>query len=98
MSIKTGLQPKGRIQAFHYLSFPITHISRHLHRITHEGVPTRMMYSCFVVYNVHCQSCSLSKRTELVVDRFDLNGVQWNERGLTCTLVRHILGLKGIQF
>ena len=54
-----------------------------------------MMYSslnsCFVLYNVHSQSCSFSERMEFVVDGFDLDGVQWNEHGLTCMLVVHIL-------
>lgn len=83
------------MRTFDFLTLLVTDVSRNLHRITNNRVPTRVVYRAFhcrlVLDHVDRKTCALRKRAELVIDRFHLNRVERNKCRLTRTLVAHVL-------
>jgi len=79
----------------HILSPLVTNVSRNIHRVTNERVPTRVLHGCFElrveVDHVDSESSSFGEGAVLVVGGFGLDAVERDKGCLAETLGAEVL-------
>lgn len=86
---------------FDFLLFLITNVLGDLHSVANQRITTSMMhgpFNCRIELNdIHRQSGALGEAAELVVDRFDFDGIQRNEGGLSGPLISQVLHQENVE-
>ena len=83
------------VRTFDLLGLVETNVSSNFQSIANKGITTSVMNGplngSLILDDIDRETSTFGERPELIVDRLDLNGVQWNESGLSCALVSHVL-------
>ena len=73
----------------------VTNVPCDLHRVANQSIAACMVHrtlnSGVKLDDIDSKTCTFGHGTVLVVDGFDGYRIKRDERGLTCTLVAHVL-------
>lgn len=86
---------QNTLSTFHFLPLLVADVPCDFHGVANECIATSMMHSplngWFILNDIYRQPCAFGERSELVVYRLDLDGIQRNKRRLSRSLVTHVL-------